>query len=69
MYDENAVEQYQKVPVDSLNTWSMEEDINASGNALSSVICSAPMKCFCLHEPLGRRTYRWTDACTTLYRK
>ena len=50
IYDEDAVEQYQKMLVESLTSVDMEEAVNATGKALTAVICRAAVKSF---GPLG----------------
>ena len=46
MYDEDEVEQYQKMLAESLTSGDVEEDVNATGKALTAVICSAAIKKF-----------------------
>ena len=69
MYDEDAVEQYQKMLVESLTSVDMEEDVNATGKALTVVISSAAMKCFGQCAPFGRRAYWWTDDYGTVQKE
>ena len=69
MYDEDAVEQYQKMLAESLTSGDIEEDVNATGKALTAVICSAAMKCFGQRAPFGRRVYWWTDEYDTVQKE
>ena len=69
MYDEDEVEQYQKMLVESLTSVDMEEDVNATGKALTAVICSAAIKCSGQRAPFRCRAYGWTDEYGTVQKE
>ena len=68
MYDEE-VEMYQTTLVEPLTSVDMEEDVNATGKALTAVICSAAMNCFGQRAPFGRRAYWWTAEYDTVQKE